>query len=138
MPKKSDITRKWYIVDAEGQTLGRLASKIAHILRGKHKPTFTYHEDMGDYIIVLNADKVKISGSKEMQKEYFYHTGVPGGARFLKYADVKKDKPDMIIRHAVKGMLPHNRLGRRMFKKLFVYSGSEHPHQAQKPEELKL
>lgn len=132
--KKETITRKWYLVDAEGQTAGRLFSRIAHVLRGKHKPSFTPHVDTGDYVIVINADKVRFTGSKLEQKEYIRFTGYPGGQRRETAAKLQQRKPEAIVENGVKGMLPKNKLGRAMIKKLFVYAGSEHPHAAQKPE----
>lgn len=134
--KAKDIQKKWYLVDAEGKTLGRLASQIAAILRGKHKPTYTPHMDMGDCVIVVNAEKVQLTGRKPDQKEYYRHSGYPGGIKATKFKDMIQDKPERVITIAVKGMLPHNRLGRAMLKHLKVYSGSEHPHEAQRPEEL--
>lgn len=138
MPKIEDMQRKWYIVDAEGKTLGRLASEIAKILRGKHKATFTPHADMGDFVIVVNAEKVVLTGRKLDQKLYKYHTGYPGGLKEIKYRDMMKNKPEEVMMHAVKGMLPKGPLGRQMLKKLRVYKGATHPHEAQKPETLSL
>ena len=134
--KKEEVQRKWYIIDAEGEVVGRLCSKIAHVLRGKHKPSFTPHVDTGDNIIVINADKVRFTGMKMDNKEYVRHTGYPGGQRRTTPAALLQNKPEIIIESAVKGMLPKNRLGRQMYKKLFVYAGTEHPHAAQKPEEF--
>ena len=136
--KASQIEKKWYLIDAEGKVLGRLASEIAKILRGKNKPVFTPHMDMGDNIIVINADKVVLSGNKENEKSYFKHTQYPGGKKFINIKKYRKNKPEFIIEHAVKGMLPKNRLGRRIFKNLKVYSGSTHPHEAQKPEKITI
>ncbi len=136
--KAEEVEKKWYLVDAEGQVLGRLATRIATILRGKHKPQFTPHVDVGDYVIVVNASKVKLTGRKADQKYYFRHTGYPGGARIIPFRRLLEGHPERIVRSAVWGMLPHNRLGRRIIKKLHVYAGPEHPHQAQKPEELEL
>lgn len=133
-----NITHNWYIVDAEGQKLGRLASNIAHILRGKNKPNFTPHADCGDYVIVINAEKVRLSGDKEKKKEYVTYSGYQSGKKITNPLTLRKNKPEKIIENGVKGMLPKNRLGRRIFKKLHVYSGSEHKHQAQQPQELKL
>jgi large subunit ribosomal protein L13 len=133
-----DIERRWYVVDAEGQTLGRLASRIATILKGKHKPTYTPHADVGDYVIVINADKIHVTGRKLLQKMYHHHSGYPGGLRSFNLRDLLQRHPTRPIEFAVKGMLPKNRLGRRMFKKLKVYVGSDHPHQAQKPQVLEL
>jgi len=134
MAKPAEIDRKWFIIDANGQRLGRLASEIASILRGKHKPTYTPHVDTGDYIIVINADKVQLTGDKLQQKKYRYYTGYPGGLKEIDYQTMLQKRPEKAIEIAVKGMLPHNRLGRKMFKKLKVYRGEQHPHQAQKPE----
>ena len=132
--KPNEIERKWYVVDAEGQTLGRLSSEIASILRGKHKPIYTPHVDTGDYVIVINAEKVVMTGKKLEQKAYRYHTGYPGGLKEIPYSTLIEKNPEKIISLAVKGMLPKNSLGRAMFKKLKVYKGSEHKHEAQKPE----
>lgn len=134
--KPADIERKWYVVDAEGQTLGRLASEVARIIRGKHKPQYTPFIDTGDYVIVVNADKIVLSGRKMEQKLYRYHTNYPGGLKEIKYSDLMQKKPEKAIELAVKGMLPKNSLGRAMFKKLKVYAGSEHEHAAQRPEKL--
>ncbi|RMD91632.1 MAG: 50S ribosomal protein L13 [Calditrichaeota bacterium] len=138
IPKESDIEKKWYLVDAEGKTLGRLASKIATILRGKHKPYFTPHLDTGDFIVVVNAEKVLVTGRKAQQKYYSHYTGYPGGLRQIRFDDLQRTHPERIIMNAVWGMLPHNRLGRKLLKKLRVYAGSDHPHQAQKPEPLEI
>lgn len=134
----SNIERKWYVVDAEGMVLGRLASQVAAILRGKNKPTFTPHFDTGDYVIVINADKVVLTGNKEDQKEYKRYSGYVGGLKITKYKDMKAKYPERIVEHAIVGMLPHNKLGRAMAKKLRVYAGSEHGHEAQFPEALDL
>jgi large subunit ribosomal protein L13 len=136
--KLGDVEKKWYLVDAEGKTLGRLATQIAAILRGKHKPTFTPHMDMGDNIIVVNAEKVQLTGRKAEQKKYYRHSGYPGGIKVTSYLDMIEKKPKMVITAAVKGMLPHNRLGRKIMKNLKVYSGTEHPHASQNPEKLEL
>lgn len=138
VPKAAEIHRKWYIVDAEGKTLGRLASQVAKILRGKHKPEFTPHLDVGDFVIVINASKVRLSGKRVEMKEYFHYSGYPGGAKFRSFKELIQTKPEFVIEHAVKGMLPHNRLGRKLIRKLKVYGDSNHPHQAQKPEPLSL
>ena len=138
MAKEATIERKWYVVDAEGQTLGRLASEVAKVLRGKNKPTFTPHADMGDFVIVVNADKVVLTGNKLDKKFHYHHTGYPGGLKSVKYRDLLKNKPEEVVMHAVKGMLPKNSLGRQTLKKLRVYSGAEHPHAAQKPETMTL
>ena len=132
-PSITTIKRNWFVVDAEGKTLGRLASKIANILRGKNKPTFTPHLDTGDFVIVLNAEKIEVSGKKTSQKLYRRHSGRPGGMKVEKFETLRDRIPERIIEQAVKGMLPHNSLGRQQFKKLKVYKGSEHPHDAQNP-----
>jgi large subunit ribosomal protein L13 len=129
----SDTQQKWHLVDAEGKTLGRLASQVAHLLRGKHKPEFTPNADLGDFVIVINASKVKLTGKRAELKEYFHYTGYPGGAIFEKFEDVLHKHPQRVVEHAVKGMLPHTRLGSQIFSKLKVYAGAEHPHVAQKP-----
>ena len=134
----SNIERKWYVVDAEGMVLGRLASQVAAILRGKNKPTFTPHFDTGDYVIVINADKVVLTGNKEDQKEYKRYSGYSSGLKITKFKDMKNTYPERIVEHAIVGMLPHNKLGRAMAKKLRVYARSEHGHEAQFPETLDL
>jgi len=134
--KKETVDRKWYIVDAEGEVVGRLCSRIAHVLRGKNKPTYTPHVDTGDYVIVINADKIRFTGQKMSQKEYIRHTGYPGGQRVRTAREQMDKHPERIVEAAVRGMLPKNSLGRQMLNKLFVYAGAEHPHQAQKPEEF--
>ena len=136
--KKSEIEKKWYVVDAQDKVLGRLASEIAKILRGKHKPNFTPHMDNGDFVIVINADKVKLTGRKITQKMYYRHSGYPGGIKSISADKLLAKRPEELIRHAVKGMLPKNPLGRQTFKKLKVYAGSDHPHVAQKPQELSI
>ena len=138
MPSGKAIERKWYVVDAEGQTLGRLASQVAAILRGKNKPEFTPFLDMGDYVIVINAEKIHLTGKKLNQKVYSTHTGQPGGLKEVPYKQPLQTKPELAIKTAVKGMLPKNSLGRDMIKKLKVYAGPEHGHQAQKPEVLTI
>ena len=138
MAKANEVERKWYVVDAEGQTLGRLASEVASILRGKNKPTFTPHVDTGDYVIVINADKVVLTGKKEQTKVYFHYTGYVGGDRYMKAGDALQQKPVWVVEHAIRGMLPKNKLGDQMFRKLHVYAGAEHPHAAQQPEEIKF
>ena len=138
MAKKSDVKRDWYVIDAEGQTLGRLASKVATVLRGKHKAIYTPHVDCGDYVIVINAEKVKLTGNKLDQKMYYNHSGYPGGLRERTAREMKEKYPVEMVERAIKGMLPKGRLGRQMYKKLFVYAGSEHPHTAQQPVELKM
>lgn len=136
--KEAEIDKKWYLVDAEGKVLGRLATEIAMILRGKKKPTFTPHFDMGDNVVVINAEKVKLTGLKSQDKEYFTHSQYPGGEKFINIKKMMAKKPEYIIEHAVKGMLPKNRLGRKIMKNLKVYAGTEHPHEAQKPEKIEL
>jgi len=134
--KSNEIVRDWYIVDAQDKTLGRLASSVAHILRGKNKVNFTHHLDMSDFIVVINADKITLTGNKQDSKEYWRHTGYPGGQKTVSYQKMLSEKPDEIIRNAVKGMLPHNKLGRKLLKHLKVYAGPKHPHEAQNPKEL--
>ena len=136
--KSSEIVRDWYIVDAEDKTLGRLASSIAQILRGKNKVNFSPNLDMSDFIIVINADKVVLTGNKQNTKEYWRHTGYPGGQKTVSFKKMLEQKPDQVIRSAVKGMLPHNKLGRKLLNHLKVYSGSSHPHSAQLPKELSI
>ena len=132
------VKRDWYVVDAENKTLGRLTSQIAYILKGKNKPYFTPHVDCGDYVIVLNAGKVRLTGRKWTDKEYVSHTGYPGGQRFTTPKALAAKQPEKIIEHAIKGMLPRNTLGKKIFNKLFVYAGSEHPHKAQNPKPINL
>lgn len=134
VPKIDQIDRKWYLVDGENEILGRLASQIATLLRGKHKPEYTPHLDLGDHVIVINVDKIKVTGNKLTQKVYKRYTGFPGGLRVRSLAKTLQERPERVLFHAVKGMLPKNRLGRKMIKKLRVYAGTDHPHQAQKPE----
>ena len=134
--RADEINREWFIVDAEGQTLGRLASEIAQIIRGKKKPFFTPHMDMGDFVVVVNAEKVKVTGNKEKDKTYFRHSGYPGGVTQISLRMVRQDFPERIITNAVKGMLPHNRLGRQLLTHLKVYSGTDHPHAAQLPKTI--
>ena len=134
--RADEISREWFIVDAEGQTLGRLASEIAQIIRGKKKPFFTPHMDMGDFVVVVNAEKVKVTGNKEKDKTYFRHSGYPGGVTQISLRLVRQDFPERIITNAVKGMLPHNRLGRQLLTHLKVYSGTDHPHAAQLPKTI--
>ncbi len=136
--KPDDIQRDWYVVDATGLTLGRLATKIASVLRGKNKPQYTPYEDVGDFVIVINAEKVAVTGRKLDQKEYYHHSGYPGGIKSITLRKQLQKHPERVIEHAVKGMLPRGPLGRRQFKKLKVYAGSEHPHQAQLPKPLEL
>lgn len=137
-PKPNEIKRDWWIVDAEGQTLGRLASKVAAILRGKHKPIFAPNLDTGDYVIIINAEKVRVTGNKELQKVYYRHSRYPGGLTATTLQDQRKRHPDRILEAAIRGMLPKNSLGRQMFKKLKVYAGEAHPHEAQQPQPLEL
>jgi large subunit ribosomal protein L13 len=137
-PKRDDIENKWYLIDAEGKILGRLASETSRLLQGKHRPKYSPHMNFGDHVIIVNAEKVRISGKKPIQKVYRHHTGWPGGLRTQVYRDVQREFPERIIHMAVKGMLPRNRIGRTMAKKLRVYAGPNHPHEAQKPEEIKL
>ncbi len=134
MAKPEDLKRKWYVLDAEGKTLGSVATEAAHILRGKHKPEFTPHIDTGDFVIVVNADKVVLTGKKLTQKKYYRHSGYPGGIKATDYETLLAKRPEFVVEKAVKGMLPHNRLGNAMFRKLKVYRGPEHKHQAQQPE----
>ena len=134
--RADEINREWFIVDAEGQTLGRLASEIAQIIRGKKKPFYTPHMDMGDFVVVVNAEKVKVTGNKEKDKSYFRHSGFPGGVTQISLQKVRQDFPERIITNAVKGMLPHNRLGKQLLTHLKVYSGTEHPHTAQLPKTI--
>lgn len=136
--KKETIERKWYVIDAEGKPLGRVASKAAHILRGKHKATYTPNIDCGDFIIIVNAEKAILTGNKLDKKMYYNHSGYPGGLRERTAREMQEKYPVEMVERAVKGMLPHNRLGRQMYKKLFVYVGSEHPHMAQKPEIMEV
>ena len=138
MANAGNIERKWFVVDAEGQTLGRLAAEVAKVLRGKHKPTFTPHVDTGDYVIVVNAAKVKVTGKKLVQKTYFRQSGYPGGAKFTQLGHMLENRPERVVEMAIRGMLPKNKLGEQMYRKLNVYAGAEHPHQAQKPEVLNL
>ena len=138
MEKKETVERKWYVIDAEGVALGRLATKVATVLKGKHKATFTPHIDCGDYVIVVNADKVKLTGNKLMDKKYYNHSGFPGGLRERNAKTMIENYPEEMVERAVKGMLPKGRLGRAMAKKLFVYAGAEHKQQAQQPIEMKV
>ncbi len=131
--KTSENEAKWHLIDADGKTLGRIASEAARLLRGKHKVVFTPNADMGDFVVVVNASKVKVTGKRAELKEYFHYTGYPGGATFEKFQDVLRKDPERVFEHAVKGMLPHNRLGRQIIKKMKVYPGAGHPHAAQRP-----
>jgi large subunit ribosomal protein L13 len=137
-PKPQDIERKWYVVDANGAILGRLAARIAQVLRGKHKPIFAPHVDCGDFVVVVNADKVRLTGRKTDQKVYYRHSGYPGGFKIVPFQRMLVNRPEFILRNAVRGMLPKNRLGRKMLKKLKVYASDEHPHKAQRPEPLEI
>jgi large subunit ribosomal protein L13 len=136
--RPADFERKWYVVDADGQVLGRLATTVATMLKGKNKAIYTPSMDTGDFVIVINAEKVTLTGNKEQQKVYYHHSGYPGGLKETPYEKMHKAHPDRVIMHAVRGMLPHNRLGRAMLKKLHVYAGPEHPHAAQRPEPLDI
>lgn len=136
--KKDDINRKWYVVDAEGEILGRMASQIASYLRGKHKPVFTPNVDTGDFVVVVNADKVKVTGNKLKNKKYYHHSGYIGGIKEISLKDRMQKEPEKVIEAAVSGMMPKNRLGRAMMKKLKVYRGADHGHAAQKPETIEL
>jgi len=138
MPKESDIQRKWYVVNAEGQVLGRLATRVATILRGKHKPSFSPHLDVGDHVVVVNAEKVQFTGRKLQDKQYRWHTGYIGGLKEVSAETMLRTHPERVIEWAVEGMLPKNRLGRAMAKKLKVYRGAEHPHDAQQPQALEV
>lgn len=136
--KKEDVQRQWVMVDAEEMVLGRLASHIAHVLRGKNKPIFTPHVDTGDFVVVVNAEKIRLTGNKLDSKIYYWHSGYPGGIKSMTARELLEKKPDQLIRKAVKGMLPKNRLGRQMLSKLKVYVGPDHPHQAQQPEKITI
>jgi large subunit ribosomal protein L13 len=136
--RTEDANRNWFIVDAKDQVLGRLAAKVARVIRGKEKPVFSPNADTGDFVIVINAEKVQLTGKRETQKTYFRYSGYPGGAKTRNYSDVINKNPQFVIEHAVKGMLPKNRLGKKLIKKLKVYAGENHPHQAQKPELLSI
>jgi large subunit ribosomal protein L13 len=136
--KPKDIVRKWYVVDADGKSLGRLASQVAKILRGKHKPIFTPHVDTGDHVIIINADKVVLTGRNKPEAKIYWHTQYPGGIRNTTYGKLLEVRPEALIMRVVKGMLPHNTLGANMLKKLRVYQGNEHPHEAQLPEKLEI
>ncbi len=136
IPSIDSVDRQWYLVDAENQTLGRLATEVASVLRGKTKPTFTPHLDTGDFVVIINAEKIRVSGKKPQQKLYRRHSGRPGGMKVESFNDLQSRIPERIIEKAIKGMLPHNSLGRQLFRKLKVYKGSEHPHSAQQPKTL--
>jgi large subunit ribosomal protein L13 len=136
--KANDIVQEWHVVDAAGKPLGRMASEIASVLRGKHKPTYSPHLDLGDHVIVINAEKVQLTGAKRQKKLYYRYSGYQSGLRITTLQEAMKKDPGKVVAHAVRGMLPHNRLGRKLLKKLKVYSGAAHPHKAQKPKELGL
>lgn len=138
MQKKETVERKWFVIDAEGQNLGRVAAKVATVLQGKHKPTYTPHIDCGDFVIVVNASQVNLTGNKLTDKIYYNHSGYTGGLRERTAKEMKENYPEEMMERAIKGMLPKGRLGRQMYRKLFVYAGSEHPHTAQQPVELKM
>lgn len=138
MQKKETVERKWFVVDADGKTLGRLATEVATVLRGKHKPTYTPHVDCGDYVIIINAEKINLTGNKLDNKIYYNHSGYPGGLRKRTAKTMIETYPEEMIERAIKGMLPKGSLGRQMYRKLFVYSGAEHEHQAQKPEVMEI
>ena len=136
--KPYEVASEWLLIDAQDQVLGRVASKAAHILRGKHKPTYTPHVDTGDFVVIINADKIRVTGKKLTDKEYYRHSGYPGGLKCETFEEAMEKHPERVIEHAVKGMLPKNTLGRAMAKKLKVYAGAEHPHMAQQPREIKM
>lgn len=136
--KPGEVEREWVLIDAEDQILGHVAAKAAHILRGKHKPTFTPHVDTGDYVIIINADKIRVSGKKELQKSYYRHSGFPGGLKSETFQEAMVKHPERVLEHAIKGMLPKNTLGRAQGMKLKVYAGPEHPHMAQQPRKIEL
>jgi len=136
--KAGEVDKKWFLVDAENKTLGRLSSKVAQILRGKGKVNYTPHMDMGDFVIIINAEKIKLSGRKETNKEYFKHTNYPGGTKFSSVKLMRSKKPEFLLINSVKGMLPHNRLGKKILQHLKVYAGGQHPHTSQKPKKLEL
>jgi large subunit ribosomal protein L13 len=137
-PAQIEASRKWYVIDGDGLVLGRLATTVAQILIGKNKPMYTPHLDTGDFVVIINADRVRLTGRKEDLKSYFHHTGYPGHHSTEAFKDLKSTKPEWVLEHAIKGMLPHNRLGRKMLKKVRIYKGEEHPHAAQKPETMEL
>ena len=136
--KADEIHKDWFVADADNKALGRLASKVAQILKGKHKPTYTPHMDMGDFVVVVNAEKIRVSGNKEMQKTYFSHSGYPGGTKEVDLYTMRRRHPERVIQNAVKGMLPHNRLGRQMMRNLKIYSGPDHPHSSQQPKVMEI
>ena len=137
-PKKDEIERKWFIIDAKDKILGRVASKAAFILRGKHKPQYTPSVDMGDFVIIVNADKIKVTGNKFMNKKYYRHSGYPGGIKEIPFYKMMKKDPTFALKNAIRGMLPHNRLGRKQLKHVKIYAGESHPHSAQKPELIEI
>lgn len=134
VPKVAEVEKKWHLIDARGKVLGKVAARAATLLRGKHKPVFTPHLDVGDYVVVINADKVVLTGRKESTKTYYWHTFYPGGLKSISFKKYRKEKPEELFREAVKGMLPHNRLGKKILRHLFVYRGEKHPHQSQNPQ----
>ena len=136
--KRSEIKKDWWLADASDQVLGRFASQVSQVLRGKHKPNFTPHMDMGDFVIIINAKKIRVTGNKETSKIYFSHSGFPGGSKEISLASMRKSSPERILRNAIKGMLPHNKLGRSILNHLKIYKGSDHPHLAQKPMDLEF
>lgn len=136
--KPGEVEREWFLIDAENQVLGRIASKAATLLKGKHKPQYTPHVDTGDFVVIINADKIRLTGTKAAQKSYFRHSGFPGGLREERFEEAMEKHPERVLEHAVKGMLPKNTLGRAMGKKLKVYAGPEHPHMAQKPRQIEV
>ena len=136
--KASEIEKKWFIVDADGKILGRIATKIADILRGKHKPTYSPNLDMGDNIVIINAEKIVLTGTKDEDKQYYSHSHYPGGIKFANIKKVRKEKPEYILEHAIKGMLPKTKHGKKLFTNLKIYKGTSHPHEAQKPEKLEI
>jgi large subunit ribosomal protein L13 len=136
--KPNEVEREWVLIDAKDQVLGRVATKAAHILRGKHKPQYTPHVDTGDYVVIINADKIRLTGTKAAKKEYYHHTGFPGGLKCETFEEGMAKHPERVVERAVKGMLPKTSLGRQMATKLKVYAGPEHPHEAQKPREIKM
>ena len=138
MAKAGEVDREWYVIDASGKSLGRVASQAAALLRGKHKTTYTPNVDCGDHVIIINAQDIVLTGKKNLDKKYFHYSGYPGGLKEVAYGDLLKTKPAFVMEIAIKGMLPHNRLGRQMFRKLKVYAGSEHPHTAQQPKTYEI
>jgi len=138
VPKPQDVEHNWHVVDANGKVLGRLASEVATILKGKHKPVYTPHMDVGDHVVIINAEKIRVTGKKAETKRYYRHTGYPGGLRSDSFTELLEKAPERILEKAIWGMMPHNKLGRKMFKKLKVYAGGKHPHEAQKPAVLEI